>query len=86
MTPAPLGISETKPRADAPRRTAKRASSVELMQQILTRVIVYPLLPDINIRWKIFHLLKHYIKKVESAYPVHFYLNIFSLTRCDVNF
>jgi hypothetical protein len=36
MTPGPLGISETKPMADAPQRIASQASSTLLMQQILT--------------------------------------------------
>jgi hypothetical protein len=36
MTPGPLGMSETSPRAEAPKRTAIRASSMLLMQQILT--------------------------------------------------
>ena len=39
MTPGPLGISDTKPSADAPRRTASRPSSIDVMQQILTRVV-----------------------------------------------
>jgi hypothetical protein len=86
MTPAPLGISETRPSADAPRRTARHASSIELMQQIFTRVIVYPLLPNINIRWKTFQLLKYYIKEVETIYSEHLDLNIFPNFSCDVNF
>ena len=37
ITPGPLGISETRPRADAPAAMATRASSRLEMQQILTR-------------------------------------------------
>jgi hypothetical protein len=37
ITPGPLGIAETRPRAEAPWRTAVQASSRERMQQILTR-------------------------------------------------
>src|SRR5450432_1094205 len=37
ITPGPLGMLETRPRADAPYWTANRASSMLLMQQILMR-------------------------------------------------
>jgi hypothetical protein len=37
--PGPLGIAETKPRAEAPWRIAIQTSSVLDMQQILTRVL-----------------------------------------------
>jgi hypothetical protein len=37
ITPGPLGIAETKPSAEAPTSIAKRASAIELMQQIFTR-------------------------------------------------
>ena len=37
ITPGPLGIAETRPRADAPARMAIHASSRLAMQQILTR-------------------------------------------------
>jgi hypothetical protein len=37
ITPGPLGILPTKPSADAPKATAMRASSMELIQQILMR-------------------------------------------------
>ena len=36
MTPGPLGISDTKPSADAPHSIASSASSRLLMQQIFT--------------------------------------------------
>jgi hypothetical protein len=39
-----------------------------------------------NDRWKIFHLLKYYDKKVENAHPEHLNFSIFSLSRSDVNF
>jgi hypothetical protein len=39
ITPGPLGMLDTNPRAAAPSSTAMRASSIELMQQILTRVM-----------------------------------------------
>ena len=35
---SPLGIDDTRPRAEAPRRTARRASSSDSMQQTLSRV------------------------------------------------
>src|SRR5271157_5228608 len=38
ITPGPLGIEETRPRADAPCWIASWASLMLLMQQILTRV------------------------------------------------
>jgi hypothetical protein len=37
MTPGPLGMCETEPRADAPHLMAKAASSTLPMQHILTR-------------------------------------------------
>jgi hypothetical protein len=37
ITPGPLGISETRPRAEAPWRMAIQASATLRMQQILTR-------------------------------------------------
>ncbi len=37
MTPGPLGMEETRPRADAPQTIAAAASSGVLIQQILTR-------------------------------------------------
>src|ERR1043165_5957944 len=37
ITPGPLGIAETRPSADAPASMARRASSMEAMQQILMR-------------------------------------------------
>src|SRR6266849_161963 len=37
MTPGPLGIAETRPRAEAPYLMASCASEMLLMQQILTR-------------------------------------------------
>src|SRR2546425_6720974 len=37
MTPGPLGMSETRPRAAAPTATAARASATLWMQQTLTR-------------------------------------------------
>src|SRR5690242_10095843 len=37
ITPGPLGIEETSPRAEAPQAIAARASSKEAMQQILIR-------------------------------------------------
>src|ERR1043165_2331325 len=37
ITPGPLGISETRPSADAPASMARRASSTEAMQQTLIR-------------------------------------------------
>jgi hypothetical protein len=37
ITPGPLGISDTKPIADAPKRIAVCASSILLIQQIFTR-------------------------------------------------
>src|SRR5258706_178920 len=37
ITPGPLGIAETSPRAEAPRRTARRASSTPWMQQTFRR-------------------------------------------------
>src|ERR1051325_3547683 len=37
ITPGPLGISETRPSADAPAPMARRASSMEAMQQTLMR-------------------------------------------------
>src|ERR1035441_551503 len=37
ITPGPLGICDTRPRADAPISTARAASSTLAMQQILTR-------------------------------------------------
>ena len=40
MTPGPLGIAETSPKADAPLAIAARASSSEAMQQILTLGLV----------------------------------------------
>ena len=43
-------------------------------------------MPNINIRCKIFYLLKYYVKKVETAYPEYLNLNIFPLSWCDVNF
>jgi hypothetical protein len=46
MIPGPLGISETSPSAVAPRRMARRASSIERMQQIFTRVIAMTLPPS----------------------------------------
>ena len=42
ITPGPLGISETKPRAAAPALMANLASSGELMQHILILYMVYP--------------------------------------------
>jgi hypothetical protein len=36
MTPGPLGISETKPKAEAPCCIASQASLTLVMQQILT--------------------------------------------------
>jgi hypothetical protein len=36
MTPGPLGISDTRPTAEAPCLTAMRASSALAMQQIFT--------------------------------------------------
>src|SRR3989304_351990 len=43
MTPGPLGISETNPRADAPSRIAAHACCLSAMQQILTRgTILHP--------------------------------------------
>src|SRR5882724_4859523 len=38
ITPGPLGISETKPKAAAPWRIANRPSATLPMQQIFTRV------------------------------------------------
>jgi hypothetical protein len=38
ITPGPLGISDTKPSADAPYFIAKFASSTDDMQQIFTRI------------------------------------------------
>jgi hypothetical protein len=38
--PAPLGMAETNPIADAPQRMASRASSMVLMQQIFTLVFI----------------------------------------------
>src|ERR1035438_5006359 len=37
MTPGPLGMSETRPSADAPHSMARAASSTLPMQQIFTR-------------------------------------------------
>jgi hypothetical protein len=37
ITPGPLGMEETRPRADAPCAMASRASAGDLMQQIFTR-------------------------------------------------
>src|SRR5690349_19580440 len=37
MTPGPLGIADTRPKAEAPQAIASAASSTELMQQILIR-------------------------------------------------
>ena len=37
MTPGPLGIAETNPSAEAPHAIAIRASSRDVMQQILVR-------------------------------------------------
>jgi hypothetical protein len=35
MTPGPLGMAETSPKAEAPQAMANRASASDLMQQIL---------------------------------------------------
>lgn len=47
MTPGPLGILETKPKAEAPYFMAVDASSWELIQHIFTRSIF--LLPDVSL-------------------------------------
>src|ERR1700719_2159327 len=55
ITPGPLGMDETRPKAEAPYAMASRASAGDLMQQIFTRGrirLFFPLQKKLRQRFK----------------------------------